>query len=588
MRKDAYRLSSLLRDLYRFGKPYRGRFIFGSILRLIADIVWLYPPYAFSLLITMVSNWTPDTSVQSIYIIFVLISVSVIVRAGGQNIGRAIGLYAVEKTAIDARLAATEHLLHLDIDWHEKENTGNRVKRIDRAVEGIIKLGRVWFNNLIEIPVVLVGVALIIFSIDRMIVVYSAIFVVVFYIISRLSLKSAVAASHDVNVQEEQLTGALFEGMHNIRTIKVLNMIGGVMKKLHATSSVLMTKVAARISRFQTRNALLTLWTNGFRVLMMFVIVQGVIAGEYGAGFLALFFVYFSRIQESVTELSDVVETYATSKQAVHRMMEVLYVPISKDGFGAERDFPNDWQKISLRKVSFSYGGDKVLDNISCDIRRGERVGIVGASGAGKSTLFKILLKESEKFSGQVLVDDIPLQKIKKSSYYHHVAIVLQETEVFNASLKENIAIVGRGSGSDMRAALDIAHVTPFLSRLPKGINSIIGEKGIRLSGGERQRIGIARAIFKKPDILFLDEATSHLDVESEEKIQTALHTFFKDVTALVIAHRLTTIKEMDRILVMDKGRIVESGTFEELQAKKGKFYDLWKKQKLNAEQTHS
>jgi ABC-type multidrug transport system fused ATPase/permease subunit len=321
---------------------------------------------------------------------------------------------------------------------------------------------------------------------------------------------------------------------------------------------------------------------------MMFVIVQGVIAGEYGAGFLALFFVYFSRIQESVTELSDVVETYATSKQAVHRMMEVLYIPISKDGVGAERDFPNDWQKISLRKVSFSYGGDKVLDNISCDIRRGERVGIVGASGAGKSTLFKILLKESEKFSGQVLVDDIPLQKIKKSSYYHHVAIVLQETEVFNASLKENIAIVGKGSGSDMRAALDIAHVTPFLSRLPKGINSIIGEKGTRLSGGERQRIGIARAIFKKPDILFLDEATSHLDVESEEKIQTALHTFFKDVTALVIAHRLTTIKEMDRILVMDKGRIVESGTFEELQAKKGKFYDLWKKQKLNAEQTHS
>jgi ATP-binding cassette subfamily B protein len=129
--------------------------------------------------------------------------------------------------------------------------------------------------------------------------------------------------------------------------------------------------------------------------------------------------------------------------------------------------------------------------------------------------------------------------------------------------------------------ALDVAHVNDFLHKLPHGVESLIGEKGVKLSGGERQRVGIARAIYRNPELLFMDEATSHLDVESETKIRQALHEFFKSVTAIVIAHRLSTLKEMDRVLVLEKGRIIEEGTFEELIKKKGRFHALWEKQAL-------
>ena len=222
--------------------------------------------------------------------------------------------------------------------------------------------------------------------------------------------------------------------------------------------------------------------------------------------------------------------------------------------------------------------------DVSFDIKRGERVGIVGLSGAGKSTLFKLLLKEYEDFTGEILFDKTPIQTITKSSYFEKAAVVLQETEVFNFSLRDNITIAGGTANNPTRqlaTALETAHVNDFMFKLSQGVDTLIGEKGVKLSGGEKQRLGIARAVYKQPDILFLDEATSHLDLESEEKIRDSLHQFFQTVTAVVIAHRLTTIKEMDRILVIENGGIIEEGSFDELYKQRGRFFDLWEKQKL-------
>jgi ABC-type multidrug transport system fused ATPase/permease subunit len=160
----------------------------------------------------------------------------------------------------------------------------------------------------------------------------------------------------------------------------------------------------------------------------------------------------------------------------------------------------------------------------------------------------------------------------------------LQDTEVFNFRLRDNITLANIKDANDekrLQQAIEVAHVTDFLGKMPQGLDTEIGEKGIRLSGGEKQRVGIARAVFKQPDLLFLDEATSHLDLESEEKIRDSLHCFFQSVTAVVIAHRLSTIKEMDRIIVLEEGRIIEEGPFEELYAKKGRFHELWEKQKF-------
>lgn len=585
MESAAYGLRNVIHDVAMFIRPYRGRFLFATFCRLCADIAWLYPAYALASAVTFLSAWTPGDLVTPLYTILLYWAGAVVIRVGGQYLARTRGFAAIERAQLDAKSKAIEHLYHLDIAWHELENAGNKLKRIERGAESIDKLGRIWINNLIEIFVVLSGIVVIMATIDPLVAIASAVFIVTFYALSRQLLKRASAAAREVNAKEEELSGVLFEGVNNIRTAKVLNMTASLMKIVRRVSQEVMERVTRRIARFQMRNAVLGLWANGFRIAMLLVIAHGIFTGHYEVGFLLLFYGYFNRVQESVTELSDVVETYVTSKYAIGRMMEILALPVYKNGAEGKREFPKQWKTLSLKNVGFSYGGEQVLRNVSFTIHRGERVGVVGVSGAGKSTLFKLLLKENESYTGEICVDDIPLRKIKKTSYYQHATVVLQETEVFNFSLRENITIANPARASDERAftrALDIAHVTPFLTRLPNGVETLIGEKGVKLSGGERQRVGIARAVFKEPDILFLDEATSHLDLESEEKIRDSLHVFFQKVTAVVIAHRLTTIKEMDRILVIDKGDIIENGTFDELYARRGRFYELWEKQKLS------
>lgn len=264
-------------------------------------------------------------------------------------------------------------------------------------------------------------------------------------------------------------------------------------------------------------------------------------------------------------------------------MVEVLREPIGIDASGTQ-SFPKHWKEITLKNVSFGYGDAAVLKKISFTIKRGERIGIVGLSGAGKSTLYKLLLKEYEDYTGEILVDNISLKDIRKASYIEHTAVVLQDTEVFNFSLKENITIANGKKARDtklLNSSLEVAHVTDFVKRLPEGVGTMIGEKGVKLSGGERQRVGIARAVFKQPELLLLDEATSHLDSESEQKIQDSLHHVFKSVTAVAIAHRLSTIREMDRILVLEAGKLIEEGTFEALLKQKGRFAELWQKQQF-------
>jgi ATP-binding cassette subfamily B protein len=321
-----------------------------------------------------------------------------------------------------------------------------------------------------------------------------------------------------------------------------------------------------------------------FRILIMCLIGWGIMKGHYEVGFLVLFYSYFSTILHAVTALADTSQDFAVHRQSVGRLVSILETKPVTDVEEGKLPMPENWQKITLKDVSFSYGDKKILDKVTFTIQRGEKIGIVGISGTGKSTLFKLLLKERENYEGEIYIDGVPLRTISKRDYFTHTSVVLQDTEVFNFSLRNNITISNLEKSDDytlLEQALSISHVSEFAGTLPQGVDTFIGEKGVKLSGGEKQRVGVARAIFKEPQLLLLDEATSHLDVESEEKIRDSLHKFFRSVTAVVIAHRLTTIKEMDKILVLEGGKIIEEGSFKKLNARKGRFYELWEKQKL-------
>ncbi|MCZ6601776.1 MAG: ATP-binding cassette domain-containing protein, partial [Planctomycetota bacterium] len=248
-------------------------------------------------------------------------------------------------------------------------------------------------------------------------------------------------------------------------------------------------------------------------------------------------------------------------------------------------DIPSVKDGVTYRNVSFSYqsgeNGREVLRDVTFEIKKGEVVALVGETGSGKSTLVDLLLRFYDPARGSVEIDGIDLRKIQRASLLRHLAVVSQDPFLFNSSIRDNI-LYGKRKATDeeVESAARAANIHDLIISLPEGYETVVGERGTSLSGGERQRVTIARAILRDADILILDEATSSLDSRSEREVQAALDTLMKDRTTLVIAHRLSTIVGANRIVVLEEGQVVESGTHEDLLGKRGVYHHLFEIQK--------
>lgn len=583
-KKVHYPFLKFVRGVYQFLKPYKWRFFVASVLKAVITIVGLYPSYAFAVMVSFLSHYSPGQSLNTLWNVLGLWILAVLVRIFGNFLARNIGANVAERVELDAVKRGVSHLFLLDMAWHERENSGNKLKRIQNGGEGLRMTLMLWMNTLIGVGIEFMGIIFIISKFDPIIAGTMALFFITYFIFSSFFNRRTASASYLVGVEDEKLHGLLFEAVSNVRTVKAMSMAQSLKGFISKAVEDLLSKIKVRIFRYQSSSTFLGLWGWMFNLGILIFIIMGITKGRYEIALLILFDSYFGKIWESIGVLSDASRDMAVAKYSIARMNETLAEPVVIDSEENKVPFPRDWKTISLKNVSFSYGKHKVLSNISFDIHRGERIGIVGLSGAGKSTLFKLLLKEYESGKGDIFVDKVPLRKISKTDYFRYVSVVLQETEVFNFSLKENITMVRPEKAADaglLKRAMHIAHVAEFVRKLPEGIHTLIGERGVKLSGGEKQRLGIARAVFKEPQLLLLDEATSHLDLESEEKIRESLHEFFEQATAVVIAHRLTTIREMDKIILIENGAILEMGNFDELYQKQGRFYELWEKQKL-------
>ncbi|PIV90266.1 hypothetical protein COW46_05315 [Candidatus Gracilibacteria bacterium CG17_big_fil_post_rev_8_21_14_2_50_48_13] len=559
------------------------RFIFGTLMRVSSDLASLLIPMGVSWIITFAAAYSSGVSLEPFWWVLLALLGLQIYRAISINFSK-VFLYTIgERLSVELQLRGMRHLLSLDLLWHEKENTGNKLKQVSRAGDGVDRIFRLYEGIFIEGTINLIAISAIFYRLSWELAAMIVFFFVSYFTLCRFFLGKISRTVRAVNTQEDIFEGLKFESMNSVHTVKSLAMYNNLYAKLLERADILRLAIKKRILTVRLSWGAMDAYQGMFRVILLAYTTFMVFQGRFEVGTIALVLLYFGMIEEAANEFATLVQDALLAKISIAKLQNILdEEPVTeRSGHTA---FPVDWKELRFDRVGFSYGNKSILKDMTFRIRRGEKVGIVGISGAGKTTLMKLMLKLYDGYEGEILFDDLKLRDIRRASYIENVATVPQETEVFHFSLRDNILLADERTDSAeerLQRALHIAHINDFLPRLPKGVETLVGEKGVKLSGGERQRLGIARAVYREPDILFLDEATSHLDAVSEQNIQEALHEFFQNVTAIVIAHRLSTLKEMDRILVIQNGHLVEEGSFEELLEKKGDFWTLWQKQKL-------
>jgi len=325
---------------------------------------------------------------------------------------------------------------------------------------------------------------------------------------------------------------------------------------------------------------------SGLNALSMIVylsfVAWGVSTQTITVGQIVVFYTYLNGLMEAAGNSTDLFDRLIQNKSAIARMMPIYWINAKQSGGTAP--FPSAWKTLSISKgdLNLHKSGKEsrhkrlVLSGINLTIRKGEKIGIAGLSGGGKSTFAKLLMGLYELEHGVYKINKTDFYTIDATEVTNHIALVLQESEMFNMSLKDNITLLRNVDTKLLADAVRIAQLESVIRKLPQGLDTMIGEKGHRLSGGERQRIGIARAICKNPDILIFDESTSSLDSKTESLVQNALETELVGKTVLIIAHRISTLRNTDRILVFEKGSIVEEGTYETLlQHENSKFNEV-------------
>jgi ATP-binding cassette, subfamily B, putative efflux pump len=468
-----------------------------------------------------------------------------------------------------------EHMMELSIDFYEQTKVGETMTKVQNAtfeftgwlqnltestlsqiIQLILAVGLLWFISPIIGPVVLV-------------------FVVAGVVVQVVRIQRVRPLRRATRRQFELAGGHLNETITHIATIR-----STVPASVPISKNDTLLAEARRLNFHQNnveqRANLARSLVNDLAVVAAVIIVAWQSLHHHASpGDVVAVALYLQQVTGSVGPLGRLIVNTSQVETSVERIIELLETKATVVD-AADAVMLDHLDSIEFRNVSFAYPGKKrrVLENISFHVDAGQTLALVGPSGTGKTTITKLMLRFYEPTSGDILINGRPIQEFTAESVRRHIGMVMQDVALFNESVEVNLQLANEhATAAEVQAAATQAHANVFIDKLPEKYETLVGERGVKLSGGEKQRIAIARAILKQPDLIILDEATSALDSESERHVQAGLQKLMTNRTAVIIAHRLSTVMRADQILVLRGGRIVEQGQHEDLAEIEGGLY---------------
>jgi ATP-binding cassette subfamily B protein len=572
-----------LRGLLPFLKPYRRQFLLAGIALLVAAGATLAIPYAFKQMID--HGFGAQASGQGIrnvnatfLALFGVASVLAVATAARFYMVSWLG----ERVTADIRSAVYRHVVGQSPEFFETTQTGEVLSRLTTdttLIQSVVgtSISLALRNTLLFVG----GLAMLFVTSAKLtsIILGLLVLVVVPIVLFGRRVRTLSRDSQDRIADASAIAGEILNAMPTVQAFtQEKREAGRFGASIEGAFRTAMRRIRARA--WLTLIAIVLVF--GSIVFVLWLGAHAVLAGTMTGGDLGQFILYASIVSGAIGALSEVMGEAQRAAGAAERLLELLSVRSSIHDPARPQPLPARaaaGAALRLDEVEFFYPSrpdSASLDHVSLDIRPGETVAIVGPSGAGKTTLFQLLLRFYDPQSGAIRLDGVDIRDLELHTLRNAIGIVPQDTVIFSANAMENIRY-GRFDASDAEviAAAKLAAAHEFIERLPEGYGSFLGERGVRLSGGQRQRIAIARALLKNPPLLLLDEATSALDAESERLVQRALEAAMVGRTTLIIAHRLATVQRADRIVVMEDGRIVETGTHASLVALGGIYANL-------------